>query len=448
MKQMVEPTLELARFGSELEVAAIPSAVAERVKLLLVDSIASGLTGWSANESHLLANAAVTTLGRGASTVIGGAPASPGAAALINGYLITARSMCDVHRPTLCHVTPVAVPALLAAAEREASSGRDLLVGLTVALEATVRIGLALDYPEMRSRGWHTPGVAGPLGTALGAARLLGLEPETSARAMGIAFESAGGTFAVFGTPTLKFNQARASLAGLLSADLAAQGFGAPTDVLTAADGGMLDTFSNGGKPDKVTRELGFDWELTGITTRLWPAATALQTVVAMILSSDIPPPDSIESVSVALSPTDYAMYADMGWASPFEAQLSTRYVTSVVLADRSCWLDQYLKEKLTDPKIGAFAAERVHVVSDPDLPEGGARMSVAVRGGDVVDHMRRVPKGHPEDPATWGETADKLTRAAAGRKIRGSAGEIVEMVDSLETLDDVGVLVGLLGAD
>ena len=42
-----------------------------------------------------------------------------GCATLLNGYLITAVTVCDVHRATLCHTTPEVVPPALAIAERD-----------------------------------------------------------------------------------------------------------------------------------------------------------------------------------------------------------------------------------------------------------------------------------------------------------------------------------------
>ena len=40
------------------------------------------------------------------STVIGGDRLSLAGATMLNGYLITAVTMCDIHRSTLTHVTP------------------------------------------------------------------------------------------------------------------------------------------------------------------------------------------------------------------------------------------------------------------------------------------------------------------------------------------------------
>src|ERR1051325_2143891 len=210
------PSAELARFVAGLTSESLPPRVAERVKDILLDALASAIAGRQGDESKQI-RALATALGAsheatgiggaplslagavGAShgaTVIGGAPLSLAGATLLNGYLITAVTVCDVHRPTLCHTTPVAVPPALAIAERDGASGRALLCAVAAGLETTVRVGLGTNYPAFRARGWHSPGVIGPFGGAAAAGKLLGLDAERQRNAFGLAGSQSAGTFA------------------------------------------------------------------------------------------------------------------------------------------------------------------------------------------------------------------------------------------------------------
>ena len=47
-----------------------------------------------------------------------------------------------------------------------------------------------------------------------------------------------------------------------MAALLAQQGFLATSEFLTAADGGLYNTYTNGGKPEAATSGLGERWEL------------------------------------------------------------------------------------------------------------------------------------------------------------------------------------------
>src|SRR5207302_7029930 len=211
------------------------------------------------------------------SSVIGGEHLSLIGATLLNGYLITAVTMCDVHRATMTHITPEIVPPALAIAERDDLAGRDLLVAVAGGCEVTTRIGIGLDYPAFRARGWHGPGVLGPFGAAAVVGRLRRFDAETMARAFGLAGSQAAGTFAAWGTPTVKFHQCRGALSGLLAALLAQQGFVATKEFLSAPDGGLYRSYADGGKPELATAELGKRFELQQIALRLWPSASSIQ---------------------------------------------------------------------------------------------------------------------------------------------------------------------------
>ncbi len=198
-------------------------------------------------------------------SVIGGDRLSLAGATLLNAYLVTATTMCDVHRETMTHVTPEVVPPALAIAERDGRSGRDLLVAIAAGCEVTTRIGIGLDYPKFRARGWHGPGIIGPFGAAAAVGSLLDFDADTMARAFGLAGSQAAGTFAAWGTPTVKFHQCRGALSGLMAALLAQQQFVATREFLTAKDGGLYNAYVDGGKPEAATADLGARWELEQI---------------------------------------------------------------------------------------------------------------------------------------------------------------------------------------
>ena len=246
----------------------------EHTKNLLLDTLACAVAGHQGEETHQVEALASALAQSNESSVIGGDRLSLAGATLLNGYLVTAVTMCDVHRPTLTHITPEVMPPALAIAERDGLSGRDLLVALAAGCEVTTRVGLGLDFPAFRARGWHGPGVIGPFGAAAAVGRLRGFDAETMAHAFGLAGSQSAGTFAAWGTPTVKFHQCRGALSGLMAALLAEQNFVATKEFLTAKDGGLYNTYSNGGKPEAAAADLGQRWELEQIALRLWPSAS------------------------------------------------------------------------------------------------------------------------------------------------------------------------------
>lgn len=429
------PIADLATFTSSLTSDALPDEVRERVKDLLLDAVASGLAGTHGDET-LQIKALAQALGDGQSTVLNGESMSMAGAVLLNGYLITAVTVCDAYRPALFHVTPEVVPPALAVAEQQGSSGEDFLAALAAGMEVATRVALGVNYPEFRRRGWHSPGVIGPFGGAAAAGRLLRLSEQELRRAFGLAGSQSAGTFAQWGTPTVKFHQSRGALSGLMAALLAQTGFVASEEVLTHPDGGIYTTYSDGGQPEVVVRELGRHWELENISFRLWPLASSIQSVVTavfgLIQAHDLRP-DQVRRMRVGLSDTVYKMHGTIGWENRFRALLSAPYAVAVVLHDRRCWLDQFEPQRVSDPALDRFIRDHVVVENDPSVQGMGAVVDVETTSGQSYTDRRLAPKGDPADPATRAELEDKFRLASEGLLSADTRDRVIRMIRDLE---------------
>ncbi len=328
------------------------------------------------------------------------------------------------------------MPPALAIAERDDVSGEALLAAIAVGCEVATRIGRGLDYPVFRSKGWHGPGVIGPFGGAAAVGRLRCFDTSTMARAFGLAGSQAAGTFAAWGTPTVKFHQCRGALSGLMAGLLAEEGFVATENFLTTSDGGLYNTYAEGGLPDATTDDLGARWELQRIALRLWPAATALQDVLTalhdLLQSHDIHYTD-IEQVELTLSPTPVEMHGGFAtYKAKFEALLSAHYVTAVYLRDRKLTLAQFEPECYDDPNLRRFAAERVTIVKNDKMSGGQARVALTTKSGQTMTGACAHPLGTPEHPLSRDQVEDKFRTYAADvlspQKVDGALNAVLEL--------------------
>jgi 2-methylcitrate dehydratase PrpD len=443
-----QPTRILADFFSGLRYEALPAAVKDRVTDIVLDTVASALAGRRGDETAQIEALARAIGGSKTSTVIAGARQSLAGATLVNGYQVTAVTVCDIHRPTLCHITPEVVPPALAVAEQRELSGRDLLVAVAAGLEAVVRVGAGMRYPSMRARGWHSPGVIGPFGGATAVSSLLRLDAVRLQNALSLAGTQSAGTFAHWGTPTIKFHQSRGALSGLFAALLAETGFKAGPEIFTAERGGLFSLYSDGGDPAALLAGLGSDWTLNSISLRLWPAASSIQSVITAVLGlvekHDLRPAE-VERIDVGLSKTVYDMHGTLPWDNKFRALLSTPYVTGVVLHDRRCWLEQFEPRRYQDAAVDQFTRERVKVVMEPSIQGTAAIVEVRTSAGATLTDRRECAKGDPDDPLSRAEIQEKLHIAAEGLLPRPQVDRIIALVDRLERLADVRELTTAL---
>ena len=434
-----EVTQELAKFAAGLKYDDIPQRAREYTKDLLLDALACAVAGHQGEETHQIAALAAGLAQSKESSVIGGDRSSLAGATMLNGFLVTAVTMCDVHRPTLTHITPEVMPPALAIAERDNLSGRDLLVALAAGCEVTTRIGLGWDFPTARARGWHGPGIIGPFGSATAVGCLLGFDADTMARAYGLAGSQAAGTFAAWGTPTVKFHQCRGALSGLMAALLAQQDFVATREFLTAKDGGLYNTYSNGGKPEAAVADLGKRWELEQIALRLWPCASGIQGFVTAMFDLVQKHPlgfDQVKKVRVFTHKTLVDMHGMFPrYNGKFEALLSTHYCAAVILHDRELTLAQFEPARYNDPKLVRFAAERVETKVNPSLTGVQSIVEADLADGKTVSVRCDNPQGSPENPLTRAQIEDKFRVYA---KARLSAAQIEEVISTVARLEDL----------
>jgi 2-methylcitrate dehydratase PrpD len=157
-------------------------------------------------------------------------------AALINGISSHTFDFDDTHLKTIIHPAGPVASAVMALAETQNSSGRQVLDALVLGIDVACRMG-NLVYPQHYDRGWHITGSTGTLGAAAACARLLGLNAQQTAMALGIAASQPVGLREQFGTMTKPFHPGGAARAGLMSALMAQHGFTSSARALEAPRG-------------------------------------------------------------------------------------------------------------------------------------------------------------------------------------------------------------------
>jgi 2-methylcitrate dehydratase PrpD len=444
-----KPTEKLARFAAELGYADLPESAREHSRLLLIDSIACALASDYGQETGMYTRFARTAGGPGDVTVIGSPEQlSLLGASLLNAYLITAATICDTYVPAHVHMTPEIVPPALGVSERDRLDGKALLAAIAIGAEVAVRVADGIDYTVAGPRGWHMPGIVGPFGAAAAVGSLRGLSPSQMRNSLALAGSQSAGTWASWGTPTVKFHQSRGAVSGLLAGLLAEQDFTAAAEILAHPDGGIFAAYSNGGDPSAATAGLGERYAFERISLRLWPGGTPLQptlTAVFELLAAHEPSFEAIERVRIEVAPDVYEAHAR--FAEPegtFDALLSYPFTVATALRDGRFWLDSIGPTKIGDRDLRRFMRDRVALVANPALTREYSRVEVTV-GSETLGAMAEGAKGTPANPATPAELRTKFEHAAAGRMGEADAAELLDLLFGIDECGDLGRLFDLL---
>ncbi len=134
---------------------------------------------------------------------------------------------CQPGHPSAC-----LVPVALTLGNQLGSSGRQVLEAYVAGLEVTALINQAM-LPQSHIKGFHTTGVAGTLGCAMVAGKLLGLSEQKLIQALSLACTFACSLRANFGSTANSLHVGMAAANGLRAAKFAKSGVDAKEDLLS-----------------------------------------------------------------------------------------------------------------------------------------------------------------------------------------------------------------------
>jgi 2-methylcitrate dehydratase PrpD len=269
------PTPALAAFVAAIQHRHIPAQTSETAKRLLLDGIGCLLVG-ALGDPGRIAWRAISRLesGHGPSTaIISGRKISPRDAAFVNGITLYSVGVNDIHKPSYSHPGGCIVPVLLAAGEWKDSPGADILAAMVAGYEIMGRLGRAT-IPGHWDRGFHPTGTFGPFGAAAAAGRLLELNADQMANALGISGSQSSGlkAFQSDGSLTMVFHAGRSAQNGIEAAVLAQEGFTGPKAVFEDRQGFVATT--GGGCLEALTDGLGSRYEIDATTFRPYYGCT------------------------------------------------------------------------------------------------------------------------------------------------------------------------------
>lgn len=430
--------------------SAIPEEVVEHSKLVILDTIGAMLA--AANPSYpagtIIRDHVMMQGGKGEASVVGRGVKVPAVnAALANGTLAY---LCDVesyHVKAVLHETAVVLPAALAIAEREALSGSDLLASLVLGIDVETRLSLAISPTGMYARGFHPTVVAGCLGAAVSAGKLLALNKGELANALGLAATQSSGLLSWESDVTemsRPFGCGVAAQNGVTAALLAGRGFGGP-EVLEGKYT-VFDAFSGEAHTEELLDDLGSRFEVMNLTFKRYSSCAfthpGLDAFLKIIEERRLRA-EEIEGITVRF-PAGGAKLIDRSELRSHNIQ----YVLSVAAHRGQVLFDDILFEQRGGgiPEL----ADRVTLIHDeglnPFFPETMPTIvEVTTKDGGTFTERVDSAKGTPENPVTPGEVREKYRRLAGTVVDEGYAEGIERAVDRLDRMGDVGELAELL---
>ncbi|MCG6115828.1 MAG: MmgE/PrpD family protein [Mesorhizobium sp.] len=346
-------------------------------------------------------------------------------------------------------VAALTLSDLVAFETGRAVDGKTFLTSFAAGFEVGCKIAEAIN-PDHYMRGFHTSGTIGHFAAAAAAANMLGLDRETTARALGIAASMAAGIRANFGTMTKPLHVGRAAENGITAALMARAGLSANTEAL---DGrwGYLAIAGPGGEPSLVSSRFGNPHAMLtpGLSIKPYPSGVlthpSMDAMLDLMRDENITA-DDIETVTLhagtnVLGPIRYQVAN-----SELEGKFSFGFLLAAIILRGRAGKAEFTDEFVRSPACQAMQW-RIETRFDQSIEDKGwerirSRLEVVTTDGrSLVRWAAEEYRGGPHHPLTDRELEAKFHDCAEGLISKAEMTAALDCIWSLDARPDAGEL-------
>lgn len=423
---------------------SLPPEVAREAKHRILDSLAAMVSGAHLKAGEMAIKYARAQGGAAEATVVATDIRTTAVnAALANAMFAHADETDDFHPATKAHPGCSVVPSALAMAEREGSSGTELLNAVTLGYDLCCRFLLALGADLVRATHRSAEGTSSTMGSAGAAAALARLDEKGMRHALSYAAQQVSGIWswvrdAEHVEKAFDFSGMGARN-GVTAAIMAQMGFSGVWDVLDG-EHNVLIALSTNPKPEEMVAALGSRYFVTETALKPFSVGYPIQAPLDAFLRLHREHGLSVDNVAriVVRLPEDGARIVN-DRAMP---DVNCQHIIALALVDGTVsFEDSHSYERMADPKVRAVKG-RVQLFADRDLMDPAAprsgRVEVTLQDGRTVSHFTRHAPGTEENPMDTEGVNAKARRLMAPVLGAEQTEGVIRRVNALEALADV----------
>ncbi|MFM9902635.1 MAG: MmgE/PrpD family protein [Polaromonas sp.] len=364
-------------------------------------------------------------------------------AALVNGITSHTFDFDDTHLKTIIHPAGPVASAVLALAEHTGSTGREVIDALVIGIDVSCRVGNAM-YPDHYDRGWHITGSTGTLGAAAACARLLKLDVQQTAMALGIAASQPVGMREQFGTMTKPFHPGGAARAGLMSALLASQGYTASPKALEAPRG-MMQTVSTKNDWNEITGELGQRFEISFNSYKPFACGIVIHPSIdacAQLRAQGVTP-EQVERIELKVHSLVLELTGKKEPADGLQAKFSVYHGCAAGLTFGRAAEDEFADALVTRDDMVALRRKVVATVDD-SIDEASADVTAVLLDGRRVHVFVEHAIGSLQNPMSDSQLEAKFQDLSDPVLGAGQTSELINACWALGQAANVAAVVAL----
>lgn len=452
--------VELARLFTETRYEDLSPKAVEQAKMLFIDIMATTTAGSTALIVPEVANYFIEQGGKEESSMLVYGNKIPAAnAALVNALMGHARDWDDTLEDAVIHETVTLIPSCMAVAEQMGNvSGKDFLKAIVIGCDVMSRLCYGTPWSVSQS-GWTFTSLMAYFGSAMAASFLKGHDVDQIVNAAGIVLSQAAGAYqaARDGALSKRTQPGFGAFAGVQAANLTEIGLTGCKNVLDGPYGFYGVYFRGNYDREKLLKNMGTFWHIENLSFKPYPCCRythcAIDAGKKLAAGYNIKP-EEIISIDAGTSNQGYGTVCEpvevrKHPGSVVDAQFSIPFTVASAIVNGNVDLASFESENLTNPtvlelagKFNLYVDEEIESKFSDGCPP--ARLTIHTTRGDFTDVVWHA-KGSIEFRMSMDEVIEKYlsTKSFSARPVKeGAFEEIIELTKSLETLDNVNVLL------
>ncbi|NOT45409.1 MAG: MmgE/PrpD family protein [Acidobacteria bacterium] len=444
-------TGRLARYMAAAPGRDVPAQAIDDAKARILDTLAAIVSGSSLPPGQL-AMAYVRDQGGTpqASVACTDIRSTAVNAAFAGGMLAHADETDDFEPVTKAHPGCSVVPAALAVGEWQGRSGREFIRAVVLGYDLCCRVLMALGPDHVRATHRSAEGLSSTFGAAAAAAAMARFDERQMRFAISYAAQQMSGLWSwrrdEDHTEKAFDFSGMGARNGVAGATMVMAGFTGVDDVLDGTRS-LVQALSTEPRPEELVADLGSRFYVSETAIKVFSVGYPIQSPLDAFLGlyrEHALTPASVSRIVVRMPP-DGAGIVDN---SPMP-DVNCQHLIAVALVDGTVSFDaSHSRERMLDPAVRAVR-ERVTLIGDPQLNDPSAPRSglvqVTLADGRTVERFTRHAPGTRENPLSYAQVADKARGLIAPVLGEARAEAIVERVNTLDALGNVGELAALM---
>lgn len=440
-------TAQLARYIVASRETPLPPDVAIACKNHILDTLGAMLSGSRMRPGQLATAYVQSQGGTPQASVVGSKLRTTAVnAALANAMCAHSDETDDFEAVTKAHPGSSVVPAALAMAELQHSSGESFIRAVALGYDTGCRLLMALGPDRVRGSHRSAEGTAATFGAVAAAASLARLDQQNTCFALSYAAQQESGLWSwVKDHDHIEKAFDFAGMGarnGVQAVTMVQAGMTGVADVLDGTHN-LLIALSTEPQPQQMLEGLGSRFFVTETAIKTYsvgyPIQSPLDALLTLRKEHDLKP-DHVKSIEVKIPSDAIGIVGDSAMPDVNCAHL----IALALIKGKVSFADSHDAALMHQPQIAEQRAKvKVMVdksLDDPAAPRG-AIVTVTMVDGQTYSHHTRFPSGTKENPLSLDAINSKVRDLIVPVIGSHRSEELIHAVNNLESVKDIALL-------